>query len=38
MSMTQLRARIEAADAETLLAWSERILDANTPEDMFATE
>jgi hypothetical protein len=32
------RARIEAADAETLLAWSERILDADAPEDIFATE
>ena len=31
------RPRIEAADAETLLAWSERILDADTPEDIFGT-
>ncbi|MDZ7750170.1 MAG: DUF4351 domain-containing protein [Gammaproteobacteria bacterium] len=32
------RAPIEAADAETLLAWSERILDAETPEDIFDAE
>ena len=32
------RPRIESADAETLLAWSERILDADTPEDIFDTE
>ena len=31
------RPRIEAADAETLLTWSERILDAGTPEDIFGT-
>jgi len=32
------RPRIEAADAETLLTWSERILDAATPEDIFRPE
>jgi len=32
------RPRIEAADAETLLVWSERILDAATPEDIFRAE
>ena len=32
------RPRIEAADAETLLTWSERILDAATPEDIFRAE
>ena len=31
------RPRIETADAETLLTWSERILDAGTPEDIFGT-
>ena len=28
------RPRIESTDAETLLAWSERILDADIPEDI----
>ena len=32
------RPRIESTDAETLLAWSERILDAATPEDIFRAE
>ncbi|WP_019589891.1 MULTISPECIES: Rpn family recombination-promoting nuclease/putative transposase [unclassified Thioalkalivibrio] len=30
------RARIEQADSETLLRWSERILTAKRPEDLFA--
>ena len=32
------RPRIEAADAETLLACSERILEARTPEEVFASK
>ena len=31
------RARIEAADAEQLLEWGERLLTARRPEDLFAT-
>lgn len=30
------RRRIEQADAETLLEWSDRILTAETVEDMFS--
>jgi len=30
----EVRARIEAADAETLLHWSERLLSAATPQEM----
>ena len=29
------RERVEAADAETLLVWSDRILTASTPEELF---
>ncbi len=29
------RGRIEAADAKTLLEWGERLLFAQTPEDVF---
>jgi hypothetical protein len=28
--------RIAAADAETLLVWGERLLDAKTPDDLWA--
>jgi hypothetical protein len=31
----KLRQRIQEADAETLLNWSERILTAETPEAVF---
>ena len=31
----RLRQQIQEADAETLLAWSERILTAETPEAVF---
>ncbi|MCF8002996.1 MAG: hypothetical protein K9L32_02125 [Chromatiaceae bacterium] len=31
----RLRQQIQATDAETLLAWSERILTAETPEAVF---
>ncbi|MEW6168599.1 MAG: DUF4351 domain-containing protein, partial [Pseudomonadota bacterium] len=30
----QVRRRIESADAETLLLWSERVLDATTLDDV----
>jgi hypothetical protein len=30
-------ARVQAADAETLLYWSERVLSAATLEEVFAT-
>jgi flagellar biosynthesis/type III secretory pathway protein FliH len=36
--LARYRARIEAADAETLLVWSERILDADAPEEIFEAE
>ena len=32
------RPRIEAGDAETLLTWSERILEARTPEEVFGSK
>jgi len=33
-----LRTRVEAADADTLLRWSERLLFAATPEEMMADD
>ena len=32
-----MQRRITQADAETLLAWGERILSASTPEEIFHT-
>ncbi|WP_420827240.1 DUF4351 domain-containing protein [Halochromatium roseum] len=34
-SNARLRQQIQAADAETLLEWSDRILTAETPEAVF---
>ncbi len=34
-ALARYRSRIEAADAETLLEWSERLLFAQTPEEVF---
>jgi hypothetical protein len=33
-----LRSRVEAADADTLLRWSERLLFAVTPDEMMADD
>ncbi len=34
-ALQRWRGRIEAADAETLLEWGERLLFAKTPEEIF---
>jgi len=34
----QVRRRIESADADTLLIWSERVLTAQTPDEVLSQD